>query len=193
MAGGLGDDTYWVANTGNVVVENEGEGIDTVKSSISYTLGANVENLTLTGYSNINGTGNSLDNMLIGNGYMNTLFGGVGDDTLDGGAGNDQLYGDTGNDILTGGAGADVYWFLAGFGNDTITASTSNKLDSINLSGFNSSQAMLSLIGADLTLTIDGTDSIFMTGWGADASYKLSTVIFSDGAKTLNSAGTGWM
>src|SRR5207247_965968 len=67
MTGGLGADTYVVDNAGDVVTENAGEGTDTVQSAITYTLGANVENLTLTGASAINGTGNTLDNVLTGN------------------------------------------------------------------------------------------------------------------------------
>ena len=67
MAGGLGNDTYVVDNVGDVVIENAGEGTDTVLASISYTLGANVENLTLTGSANLNGNGNSLANVIVGN------------------------------------------------------------------------------------------------------------------------------
>jgi Ca2+-binding RTX toxin-like protein len=67
LSGGLGDDTYVVVSTGDTVVENANEGIDTVQSNITYTLGANVENLTLTGATAINGTGNVLNNTLTGN------------------------------------------------------------------------------------------------------------------------------
>ncbi|MDW2812726.1 hypothetical protein R5K32_21710, partial [Acinetobacter baumannii] len=78
--------------------ENAGEGIDTVLSSITYTLGNNLENLTLTGSTAINGTGNALNNVLIGNSAINTLTGGAGDGYLNGGGGADKLLGGTGND-----------------------------------------------------------------------------------------------
>ncbi|NLW35941.1 MAG: hypothetical protein GXY80_10745, partial [Syntrophorhabdus aromaticivorans] len=105
-------DTYSVDNAGDVVTENAGEGTDTVQSSRTYTLGANVENLTLTGTSTINGTGNALDNVLTGNSANNTLSGADG---------NDVLYGNAGNDTLNGGAGNDTYTFSLNGGNDTVT------------------------------------------------------------------------
>lgn len=98
MAGGVGDDTYIVDNNGDVVTEAGGAGIDAVEASINYTLGANLENLTLTGNA-ITGTGNSLKNILIGNSLKNTLIGDSNDDILDGGAGEDTLDGGAGKDI----------------------------------------------------------------------------------------------
>src|SRR4029077_14931524 len=88
MSGGLGDDTY-VVDKDDVVSEGLNAGNDTVESGISYTLGANVENLTLTGTNAINATGNTLANTLIGNSVDNVLNGGAGIDTLIGGAGDD--------------------------------------------------------------------------------------------------------
>ena len=73
MAGGLGNDIYVVDNVGDVVTEADNAGTDTVRSSITYTLGANVENLTLTGAAAINGTGNALANIITGNGAANIL------------------------------------------------------------------------------------------------------------------------
>ena len=83
ISGGAGNDTYVVDNTGDVVTELLNEGTDLVQSSVTYTLGANVENLTLTGSSAINGTGNALDNVLDGsaNTKSNVLTGGAGNDT----------------------------------------------------------------------------------------------------------------
>ena len=87
MYGGAGNDTYKVDATGDLVTENANEGTDTVNAGVTYTLGANVENLVLTGAGAINGTGNAGDNRLIGNDGINTLTGGDGADTLDGGLG----------------------------------------------------------------------------------------------------------
>ncbi|MGI0480657.1 Calx-beta domain-containing protein [Geminocystis sp. CENA526] len=120
MIGGKGNDTYYVDNRNDRVVENLNEGIDTVRSTITYTLPNHVEHLILSGSSNTNGTGNNLPNRIVGNsgnnrlngGYGNdTLIGGAGNDTLTGGGGNDTLIGGTGNDTLTGGGGNDFFRF----------------------------------------------------------------------------------
>ncbi|MFO1079552.1 MAG: matrixin family metalloprotease [Reyranellaceae bacterium] len=89
LIGGIGNDTYIVDNAGDTVIENAGEGTDLVKSSISYTLGANLENLTLTGTANLSGTGTGLGNVIVGNSGDNLLNGAGGNDSLDGGAGRD--------------------------------------------------------------------------------------------------------
>jgi hypothetical protein len=91
MAGGRGDDTYIIDNRHDTVTEAAGRagGIDLVKSSVSYTLGARVENLALTGSKALAGTGNGLANHIHGNAGANHLSGGGGADILDGGAGRD--------------------------------------------------------------------------------------------------------
>ena len=124
MQGGAGNDTYIVDDVGDVVSEDDGfgadaGGLDTVSSSVTFTLGAFIENLTLSGTADINGTGNELDNRLLGNDGANILEGGDGNDsltgyggsdTLRGGAGNDRLDGRTGGDLQFGGAGDDIYY-----------------------------------------------------------------------------------
>ena len=113
MTGGLGNDVYVVDKVGDKVIETStlATEIDSVNSSVSYTLAANVENLTLTGTAAVNGKGNGLANTLIGNTANNLLLGNAGNDTLSGAAGNDKLDGGTGNDALTGGAGLDIFRF----------------------------------------------------------------------------------
>jgi Ca2+-binding RTX toxin-like protein len=110
------------------VTELANEGTDTVQSAVAWTLSLNVENLTLTGTANINGTGSSANNVLIGNSGNNTLDGGSGNDTVDGGDGNDSLLGGSGDDTLLGGLGTDTLdggsgndQLLGGAGNDTVT------------------------------------------------------------------------
>ncbi|MFM6373102.1 MAG: beta strand repeat-containing protein, partial [Microcystis panniformis] len=126
LIGGLGNDTYQVDTTTDIITENANEGTDTVESSVTYTLGNNLENLTLTGTTAINGTGNTLNNILTGN---------SGNNTLNGGDGNDTLIGGTGNDILTGGAGIDHFTFNnRNEGIDTITDFLSSQGDKITVS-----------------------------------------------------------
>ena len=119
LIGGLGNDNYTVDSLADVVIENANEGTDIVTASISYTLTDNIERLTLSGTAAINGTGNSLNNIITGNSANNTLIGGAGDDILVGRAGND---------LLTGGSGSDRFLFASSaafspsaFGVDTIT------------------------------------------------------------------------
>ncbi len=81
MVGGVGNDIYVVDNVGDTVTEALNEGTDLVQSSVTYTLAANVENLTLTETLAINGTGNALDNVLTGNSAATVLTGGAGNDT----------------------------------------------------------------------------------------------------------------
>lgn len=111
MAGGKGNDVYVVDNSGDTCNENPGEGRDTVQSSVTYTLAANLEALALKGSAAIDGTGNELDNTLTGNAAANVLIGKAGNDRLVGGGGGDVLSGGAGNDTLTGGAGADTFRF----------------------------------------------------------------------------------
>ncbi len=111
MNGFDGDDTYVVDQVGDVVIEAANRGVDGIRSPVSYTLPANVENLVLTGTGAANGTGNELANSLRGNAGNNRLRGLAGDDLLSGGGGNDRLIGGPGNDKLIGGPGQDTFDF----------------------------------------------------------------------------------
>ncbi|WP_242049318.1 LamG-like jellyroll fold domain-containing protein [Aulosira sp. FACHB-615] len=149
MIGGLGNDTYVIDSTGDVVNETStlATEIDTVQSFISYTLGANLENLILKSNAAINGTGNSLNNTITGNAANNILNGGAGNDTLDGGAGDDTLIGGAGNDTYVVDSIADVITENLNEGTDTVRASISYTL------------------GANLeNLTLTGTAAINGTG-----------------------------
>jgi len=155
LAGGPGDDTYIVDSSRDVAIENAGQGQDTIKSSVNYTLTVNIENITLTGNANIDGTGNNLDNVITGNSGNNLLKGLDGNDTLLGGAGNDTLIGGKGNDILTGGDGSDSFLFGSGaifnssdFGVDNISDFTKGS-DKIILSK-TSFNALVSTVGNSL-------------------------------------------
>ena len=109
MRGGAGNDTYRVDASGDGVTEDPGAGTDLVISAVTFTLGANLENLTLTtGAGNIGGTGNELANVITGNDGNNTLVGGDGNDTISGGLGDDSLNGGVGSDSLSGGSGNDT-------------------------------------------------------------------------------------
>jgi Ca2+-binding RTX toxin-like protein len=112
LKGGLGNDTY-IARGTETIVEATAAGTDTVRTAITYTLGSNLENLTLTGTSSVNGTGNALANAITGNSGNNSLFGLDGNDTLSGGAGVDVITGGAGKDTMTGGTGNDRFDFDA--------------------------------------------------------------------------------
>ncbi|QNM82992.1 cadherin-like domain-containing protein [Sphingomonas sabuli] len=119
MRGGEGNDTYVVWNAGDTVVEAAGAGHDTVRTIVDFALGANVEDLILTGAGTISGTGNGLANYMLGNSSANILAGRGGDDAINGAAGNDRLLGEAGNDNLNGGNGAD--FIVGGTGSDDMT------------------------------------------------------------------------
>ncbi|MDQ1834352.1 putative Ig domain-containing protein [Massilia scottii] len=120
LSGGAGDDVFVVESTTDVVLENASEGSDLVRASATYTLGANVENLTLLSTALIDGSGNAGDNVLTGNAAVNTLYGFAGNDTLDGAAGADKLFGGAGNDVYIVDNIGDVVTENAGEGMDLV-------------------------------------------------------------------------
>jgi Ca2+-binding RTX toxin-like protein len=162
LNGGLGNDTYVVDNIGDVTTEATNSGTDLVQSSVTWTLGANLENLTLTGTKAINGTGNTLDNVITGNAAANIL---------NGAAGNDQLVGNAGNDTLTGGLGNDSFDFSTGFGKDIVTDFTAG-LGATDVLHFTLGiafdtyaeiMAAATQVGSNTVITIDANDTITLT------------------------------
>ena len=123
LVGGRGDDTYTLKSAGDHVIEASDGGYDTVAVGFDYTLTDNVEALRMTGTGQT-GTGNSLDNRLVGSTGDDHIFGLGGDDALQGGAGNDLLDGGAGVDLLRGELGNDT--LRGGDGNDTLLGNEGN-------------------------------------------------------------------
>ncbi|MDL2339166.1 MAG: calcium-binding protein, partial [Pseudomonadota bacterium] len=192
MTGGAGDDTYVVDNVADTTIEVAAGGSDAVESSLSWTLAAEVEKLTLTGTATVTGTGNALANQLVGNSAANTLTGNAGDDSLNGAAGADTLIGGAGNDSYTGGAGADVltdtdttsndiYVWGRGEGADSLTDSGgTDRLDI--LAGVTEEQIWLRHVGNNLELSVIGTsDSLTINGWYTSTANRVESFKLSDG------------
>jgi Ca2+-binding RTX toxin-like protein len=190
LIGGAGDDTYVVHSVKDQISEVADGGDDTVQSSITWTLGANLENLLLTGAAAINGTGNALNNVLNGNDAKNTLNGGDGDDFLAGAGGADTLIGGNGNDtfyvdLVLKGSGAKAVVALEdtvveaanGGTNDTLllrgifnTAATTTLTLGANLETFDASltgNTLLNLTGNALANTLIGNDANNVLSGGA--------------------------
>jgi Ca2+-binding RTX toxin-like protein len=200
LVGGAGDDLHIVAQSSDVVVEEAGEGLDTVRASVTWTLGAEIEVLELTGSSTLRGTGNGLDNRIAGNSGANTLSGldgadslagAGGADSLTGGVGEDTLLGGAGNDSLNGGAGTDAFRFAARTeGRDTVAdfVSGTDRIEVLAV-GFDAVLALGALDPARLTLgsAASGTGAQFVyngatgaLGWdldgaGAGAAVQIAT------------------
>jgi Ca2+-binding RTX toxin-like protein len=178
MVGGVGNDTFRVDSSGDLVVEVTGEGADSVQTTtISYTLGTNVEHLLYLGAGNFVGTGNALNNIMTG---------GVGNDTLNGGDGNDTLLGGIGNDVINGGAGADR--LEGGVGNDTyIVDSAADGVIELAGNGEDSIQTSLSsyTLGAD-------AEHLLYTGVGNfSGTGNASNNVITGGAGNDNLNGAG--
>ena len=206
MAGGLGNDLYIIDNVGDTVTEGVGEGTDTVRSSVSYALAANVENLELTGGANINGSGNELDNLLTGNAANNTLSGGLGSDTLDGGTGADALLGGAGDDVYIVDNAGDSVTEAAGEGLDTVRASVSFTLSdnaealvlagsaNVNATGNGLNNTLLGNSGNNVLDGGTGADQ--MSGGTGDDTYVVDqlddtiTELAGQGTDTVSSAVT---
>jgi Ca2+-binding RTX toxin-like protein len=172
LIGGLGDDIYVVDSITDTITENQGEGTDSIQSSVTLTLAtlSNIENLTLTGTTAINGTGNDSNNVITGNTANNILDGGLGNDTLNGGLGNDSLIGGTGNDTylfsITTSVGTDIITEAVVGGQDTIDFTGTTTAIRLNL-GITTTQTLVAN-GSKLTLTAANTMENVIAGAGAD-------------------------
>lgn len=191
LFGGRGNDTYGI-DAFDTITEDADGGIDTVLSAGAYTLGAHLENLTLTGTGNVNGTGNGMDNVLTGNDGDNTLDGGDGNDTLIGGLGADRLIGGNGNDTFYFSSG-DTLVEAANGGIDTIVSETSFDMsglvnfehlvlrgtNSIDGTGNASNNAITGNLAANVLKGMDGNDALFGGGgkdelFGGNGNDRLS-------------------
>ncbi|MGO7587560.1 calcium-binding protein, partial [Rhizobium leguminosarum] len=154
LIGGAGNDTYIVDHAGDIVTEAAGAGTDTVRTTLAtYTLGTNVENLTFIGTGTfVVGTGNALNNVIVGGSGSNTLTGGAG------------------NDTLTGGAATDVFIYSPHWGHDTITnfvatgsASDVISIDDSIFADWESLFAATEQSGNDTIITADADNTITLT------------------------------
>ncbi|MBN3961089.1 cadherin-like domain-containing protein [Nostoc sp. NMS8] len=186
LIGGIGNDTYIVDNLNDIIIEGLNAGTDLVKSSVTWVLADNLENLTLTGSGAINGTGNSLKNILTGNTGANSLSGEDGNDSLIGGAGNDTLLGGAGDDTLDGGLGVDS--LIGGIGNDTYIV---DNLNDIIIEGLN---AGTDLVKSSVTWVLaDNLENLTLTGSGAinGTGNNLNNILGGNTGANILSGGDG--
>lgn len=181
MRGGVGNDSYVVDSLGDSVIELAGEGTDTVRASVSYSLGAHLENLTLTGSAHVSAFGNELANVLIGNAGDNLIDGGAGADTMIGGAGDDTYVIDSTGDVIVElvNEGFDTVYtpfnYTAAANVENVILSggalnaTGNALDN-SITGNDSNNSLAGGAGADVLVGGGGNDAL-NGGAGGDAIY----------------------
>ncbi|MBX9258877.1 M10 family metallopeptidase C-terminal domain-containing protein [Desmonostoc muscorum CCALA 125] len=189
MIGGSSNDLYIVDSFNDHVVEDSVGGFDTVSSSVSYDLSANVEALNLTGSNQINASGNNLDNTINGNSAGNTIDGGSGNDTLNGGLGNDAVVGGAGNDLLIGTSGlgvGEVDILTGGSNADTFVLAQSVNIFTPVVSLYNDGNASTSGLNDFALITdFDTTQDKIQLSNSLKSSYVLgrSSISFGDASK----------
>ncbi len=182
LIGGKGDDTYIVDDLKDTVTESAallaGGGVDLVKSSVTFTLGTNVDKLELTGTNKADGTGNTLDNTLTGNVEANKLSGLTGNDLLLGAGGNDTLDGGTntttagGGDTMEGGLGDDL--FIVDSALDVVNADTGG-LDELK-----TNQLLDKSISGIENYTFTGTKTVVFTASNDATANRISGTSAAD-------------
>ena len=160
LSGGAGRDTY-IVGAGDTVVEASNGGTDRVESGLTATLGAHVENLTLTGSAAINGTGNGLDNVLVGNSAANTLTGGTGNDT---------------------------FVFQRGHGQDLVQDNSGAADKLLYDAGINPLDLVISRQANDLRVAVHGsTDAVLIDKWYSGTANRTETIQAGNGQILLSS------
>ena len=191
LIGKRGNDTYKVDNTADVIVENANEGYDIVKSTATlYTLRANVEELDYVGPGTANfiGTGNSLDNVIIGGGGHDTLDGGLGADTMYGGAGNDVYKVDSDSDVVVEG-GFDASGKFIDFGGIDEIKTTKSLVMRTENGAFGNIENLTYIGTGKFTGTGNGLANVITGAAGADTlngGGGKDTLIGSGGNDTLD-------
>ena len=172
LSGGAGDDTFVIDSVNDSIIEQANEGVDSVASSVDYQLGENIENLVLQGENDLSGTGNALNNFIIGNGGSNQLSGGAGDDVL---------IGNQGVDFLNGGFGNDGYSFARGDGGDQLH--DSGGVDALFFGEtIAHDQLWFTRTSNDLSVSLIGTsDEVNITDWYADDANKIESIRTTSG------------
>ncbi|NBB47172.1 hypothetical protein GVN24_02675 [Rhizobium sp. CRIBSB] len=193
LVGGAGNDIYVVGHAGVTVTEAADAGTDEVRTTLTtYTLGANLENLTYTGGTTATLTGNSANNVISGGGGNQTMSGGAGDDQLLGGAGDDILIGGVGGDALDGGAGFD-YASYAGSSAVTINLKTGVHTGEaandtfVGIEGYIGSTAADSFVSGSEVALFDGDGGVDTV----DYSSSTAAVTVSLGAAGVTTTGAG--
>lgn len=207
LYGESGDDTY-VDPEEFYAYEQAHRGTDTIQTGKTWTLepSPDIENLTLTGNTAINGRGNAAANVISGNSNANslvglenndrlvgnngndTLNGGDGNDTLVGGDGQDLLLGGKGNDVLNGGADPDTFRFgTSNHGNDTINAFSVSQ-DRFDLSG--EAFTLATIVGSDTRLTYSG-GTILVTGIANDDEAFWNDLVLTSGMSRVAQSAFG--
>ena len=177
LQGGQGNDLYFVDEAGDRIVEAAGEGYDTVVSTFTWTLGAELEGLALEGSADIDGTGNALNNWMQGNAGDNVLTAGEGYDSLAGGAGNDTLDGGLGDDTYAWGRGDSADRLVDAGGHDTLSV----------LPGVDAEQIWFRQVGSNLELSVIGTgDSLTIADWYANPAARVERIVTAGGSMLLD-------